>query len=137
MSSVVFTRRSREKADLHARSIRVTTNDSTAHLHGHLPSLAALQTALHAAETAPGINAGDGHARSRNRFAHQRSPQRMELAEGESDGKFVENRGGNRTQTNRSFAGEQSARQARFVCHRLPPLALTPMVRNAMKKGLP
>jgi osmotically-inducible protein OsmY len=44
-------------ADLHARSIRVTMNDSTAHLHGHLPSLAALQTALHAAETAPGVTA--------------------------------------------------------------------------------
>jgi osmotically-inducible protein OsmY len=44
-------------ADLHARSIRVTMSDSTVHLHGHLPSLAALQTALHAAETAPGITA--------------------------------------------------------------------------------
>ena len=43
------------KADLHARSVRVTMNDDTVHLHGHLPSLAALQTALHAAETAPGI----------------------------------------------------------------------------------
>ena len=42
-------------ADLHARSIRVTMNDNTVHLHGHLPSLAALQTALRAAETAPGI----------------------------------------------------------------------------------
>lgn len=44
-------------ADLHARSIRVTMNDNTVHLHGHLPSLAALQTALHAAETAPGVTA--------------------------------------------------------------------------------
>ena len=44
-------------ADLHARSIRVTMNDNTVHLHGHLPSLAALQTALRAAETAPGIKA--------------------------------------------------------------------------------
>jgi osmotically-inducible protein OsmY len=43
------------KADLHARSGRVTMNDDTVHLRGHLPSLAALQTALHAAETAPGI----------------------------------------------------------------------------------
>jgi osmotically-inducible protein OsmY len=43
------------KADLHARSIRVTMNDGTVHLHGHLPSLAALQTALRAAETAPGV----------------------------------------------------------------------------------
>lgn len=45
------------KADLHARSIRVTMNDGTVHLHGDLPSLAALQTALHAAETAPGVTA--------------------------------------------------------------------------------
>ena len=44
-------------ADLHARSIRVTMNDNTVHLHGHLPSRAALQTALRAAETAPGIKA--------------------------------------------------------------------------------
>lgn len=44
-------------ADLHARSIRVTMNDSTVHLHGHVPSLAALQTALHAAETVPGVTA--------------------------------------------------------------------------------
>jgi osmotically-inducible protein OsmY len=43
------------KADLHARSVRVTMNDDTVQLHGHLPSLAALQTAMHAAETAPGI----------------------------------------------------------------------------------
>jgi osmotically-inducible protein OsmY len=41
-------------ADLHARSIQVTMNDGTVHLHGRLPSLAASQTALHAAETAPG-----------------------------------------------------------------------------------
>jgi osmotically-inducible protein OsmY len=32
-------------------------NDSTAHLHGHVPSLAALQVALHAAEAAPGVTA--------------------------------------------------------------------------------
>jgi len=44
-------------ADLHARSIRVTMNDSTAHLQGHVPSLAALQIVLHAAETAPGVTA--------------------------------------------------------------------------------
>jgi osmotically-inducible protein OsmY len=44
-------------ADLHARSIRVTMNNSTVHLHGHLPSLAALQTALHTAESAPGVTA--------------------------------------------------------------------------------
>ena len=44
-------------AHLHARSIRVTMNNSTAHLHGHVPSLAALQIALHAAETAPGVTA--------------------------------------------------------------------------------
>ena len=44
-------------ADLHGRSIQVTMNDSTVHLHGHVPSLAAAQTALHAAETAPGVTA--------------------------------------------------------------------------------
>ncbi len=44
-------------AHLHARSIRVTINNSTAHLHGHVPSLAALQIALHAAKTAPGVTA--------------------------------------------------------------------------------
>lgn len=43
--------------DLFAHSIRVTMNDSTVHLHGRLPSLAALQTALHAAETSPGVTA--------------------------------------------------------------------------------
>jgi osmotically-inducible protein OsmY len=42
------------KADLHARSVRVTMNDGAVNLRGHLPSLEALQTALHAAETAPG-----------------------------------------------------------------------------------
>jgi len=46
-----------QTADLHARSLRVTMSDSTVHLHGHLPTLAALQTVLHAAETAPGIKA--------------------------------------------------------------------------------
>jgi osmotically-inducible protein OsmY len=44
-------------ADLYARSIRVTLNNSTVHLQGHVPSLAALQTALHAAETTPGVTA--------------------------------------------------------------------------------
>jgi len=44
-------------ADLHARSIRVTMNNGTAHLHGHVPSLAALQIVLNAAKTAPGVAA--------------------------------------------------------------------------------
>ena len=44
-------------AVLHARSIRVTMNDGTAHLQGHVPSLAALRIALHAAEAAPGVTA--------------------------------------------------------------------------------
>lgn len=44
-------------ADSIAGSIEVTLNDSTAYLRGRLPSLAALQTALHAAETTPGITA--------------------------------------------------------------------------------
>ena len=44
-------------AHLHARSIRVTMNNGTAHLHGHVPSLAALQIVLHAAKTAPGVAA--------------------------------------------------------------------------------
>jgi osmotically-inducible protein OsmY len=42
-------------ADLNAHSIRVTVKDDTVHLHGHLPSAAALRTALEAAETAPGV----------------------------------------------------------------------------------
>jgi osmotically-inducible protein OsmY len=46
-------------ADLHARSIRVRMNNSTAHLYGHVPSCAALQIALHAAETVPGVTAVD------------------------------------------------------------------------------
>jgi osmotically-inducible protein OsmY len=46
-------------ADLHARSIRVRMNNGTAHLYGHVPSLAALQIALHAAETVPGVTAVD------------------------------------------------------------------------------
>jgi osmotically-inducible protein OsmY len=46
-------------ADLHARSVRVRMDDSTAHLSGHVPSLAALQIALQAAETAPGVTAVD------------------------------------------------------------------------------
>ena len=44
-------------ADLLSHSIRITMNDSTVHLHGQVPSLAALQTAVHAAETAPGVTA--------------------------------------------------------------------------------
>jgi osmotically-inducible protein OsmY len=44
-------------ADLHARSIRVSMNNGTAHLSGHVPSSAALQVVLHAAETVPGVTA--------------------------------------------------------------------------------
>jgi osmotically-inducible protein OsmY len=44
-------------ADLHARSIRVSMKSSTAHLYGHVPSFAALQIALHAAEAVPGVTA--------------------------------------------------------------------------------
>jgi osmotically-inducible protein OsmY len=44
-------------ADLHARSIDVTMTNGTAHLHGSLPSVEALRTALDAAETAPGVTA--------------------------------------------------------------------------------
>ena len=46
-------------ADFHARSIRVKMNNSTAHLYGHVPSDAALQVVLHAAETMPGVTAVD------------------------------------------------------------------------------
>ncbi len=46
-------------ADLHAHSIRVRMSNSTAHLSGHVPSLAALQIALHAAENVPGVTAVD------------------------------------------------------------------------------
>jgi osmotically-inducible protein OsmY len=46
-------------ADLHARSIRVRMNNSTAHLYGNVPSSAALQIAVHAAETMPGVTAVD------------------------------------------------------------------------------
>jgi osmotically-inducible protein OsmY len=46
-------------ADLHARSIHVRMNDGTAHLSGHVPSLEALQIALRAAETVPGVAAVD------------------------------------------------------------------------------
>ena len=42
-------------ADLPSDSVRVTMDGTTAHLHGHVPSLAALETALQAAETAPGV----------------------------------------------------------------------------------
>jgi osmotically-inducible protein OsmY len=45
------------KADVLAHSIRVTMTDGTAHLAGHVPSPAALQIALHAAETTPGVTA--------------------------------------------------------------------------------
>ena len=48
-----------QTADLHARSIRVRMDNSTAHLYGHVPSLAALQIALHAAENVPGVTAVD------------------------------------------------------------------------------
>lgn len=40
-----------------AGSVRVTVNDGTAHLEGHVPSLAALDAAVLAAETAPGVSA--------------------------------------------------------------------------------
>jgi osmotically-inducible protein OsmY len=43
--------------DRHARSIRVEINDGVAHLSGHVLSSAALQIALNAAETAPGVTA--------------------------------------------------------------------------------
>jgi osmotically-inducible protein OsmY len=45
--------------DRHARSIRVEINDGVAHLSGHVLSSAALQIALNAAETAPGVTAVD------------------------------------------------------------------------------
>jgi osmotically-inducible protein OsmY len=41
--------------DLRAGAVQVSVNDSTVHLEGHVTSLAALQMALHAAETAPGV----------------------------------------------------------------------------------
>jgi osmotically-inducible protein OsmY len=44
-------------ADLHTPSIRVTMNDGTVRLGGHVDSLAALQTVLRAAESAPGVTA--------------------------------------------------------------------------------
>lgn len=44
-----------QAADLHARGIRVTMNDTIAHLHGDVPSLAALQTVMQAAAAAPGV----------------------------------------------------------------------------------
>jgi osmotically-inducible protein OsmY len=37
----------------------VRIDNSVAHLSGHVPSSAALQIALHAAETAPGVTAVD------------------------------------------------------------------------------
>ena len=45
--------------DRNTRSIRVTISDRTAHLSGHVPSSAALQIALNAAETTPGVMAVD------------------------------------------------------------------------------
>ena len=44
-----------QTADLHAHSIQVAMDDGTVRLQGHLPSPAALQIVLHAAETAPGV----------------------------------------------------------------------------------
>jgi osmotically-inducible protein OsmY len=38
-----------------ARSIQVTSVDGVVHLHGHVSSIAALQAAIDAAETAPGV----------------------------------------------------------------------------------
>jgi osmotically-inducible protein OsmY len=43
--------------NLDAGPIWVTTSDSTVHLHGRVPSLPALQAALKAAETVPGVTA--------------------------------------------------------------------------------
>lgn len=43
--------------DLDARSIRVTMENGTARLNGRVTSLEALRTAMHAAETAPGVTA--------------------------------------------------------------------------------
>jgi osmotically-inducible protein OsmY len=63
-------------ADLDARSIRVTRHDSTVHLQGHVPSLTALQTALHAAATAPGVTTVESEIVVR--------------LEGESDGDLAE-----------------------------------------------
>ena len=48
-----------QTVDRHTRSIRVTISDRTAHLSGHVPSSAALQIALNAAETTPGVLAVD------------------------------------------------------------------------------
>jgi osmotically-inducible protein OsmY len=42
-------------AGLDPNLIQVTTDGSIAHLHGHVPSIAAVQAAVQAAETAPGI----------------------------------------------------------------------------------
>jgi osmotically-inducible protein OsmY len=44
-----------EVPDVDARSIQVVMDDGTARLSGRLPSLAALQTAMDAAGTAPGV----------------------------------------------------------------------------------
>ena len=63
-------------ADLDARSIRVTRDDNTVHLHGHVPSLTALRTALRAAATAPGVTTVESEIVVR--------------LEGESDGDLVE-----------------------------------------------
>jgi osmotically-inducible protein OsmY len=42
-------------AELHAHSIHATVNDGIVRLHGQLPSVAELQTAIDAAGTAPGV----------------------------------------------------------------------------------
>ena len=46
-------------ADLDARSIWVTTTNGTAHLHGHVHSLAERRIAEHAAEACPGVTLVD------------------------------------------------------------------------------
>jgi osmotically-inducible protein OsmY len=43
-------------ADLDARSIWVTANDSTVHLHGRVHSVAASRTAERAAEASPDVS---------------------------------------------------------------------------------
>lgn len=42
-------------AGLDPNLIQVTTDGSTVHLHGHVPSIAAVQAAVQAAQTAPGV----------------------------------------------------------------------------------
>lgn len=48
-----------QTVDRHARSIHVSISDGVAHLSGHVPSSAALQIALNAAKTAPGVTGVD------------------------------------------------------------------------------